>query len=61
MDFTNDNLSTGQSYRTLNVIDEFNREALEIEVDTSLPGESIARTLDHIVEGRGNPQGDTPG
>ena len=39
LDFTSDNLGTGQSFRSLNVIDEFNREALEVEVDTSLPAE----------------------
>ena len=35
LDFTSDNPGTGQSFRSLNVIDEFNREALEVEVDTS--------------------------
>lgn len=57
LDFTSDTLSSGQSFRTLNVIDEFNREALGIEVDTSLPSERVVRTLDRIVQERGKPQG----
>ena len=38
MDFTEDSLSTGRRFRTLNVIDAFTRECLAIEVDLSLPG-----------------------
>ena len=56
LDFTSDNLSTGQSFRSLNVIDEFNREALEVEVDTSLPAERVVRTLDHAVAWKGLPK-----
>lgn len=37
LDFMHDTLSTGKSIRTLNIIDDFNREALSITVDTSLP------------------------
>jgi putative transposase len=37
MDFMHDQLVDGRSIRTLNVIDDFNREALGIEVDFSLP------------------------
>ncbi|EEP93582.1 ISxcd1 transposase, partial [Yersinia aldovae ATCC 35236] len=37
MDFMYDQLSDGRSVRLLNVIDDFNREALAIEVDFSLP------------------------
>lgn len=36
MDFMHDQLSDGRSVRLLNVIDDFNREALAIEVDFSL-------------------------
>jgi putative transposase len=32
------------------VIDDFNREALGIEVDFSLPSERLIRTLDRIIE-----------
>ena len=37
MDFAHDQLSDGRSVRLFNVIDDFNREALCIEVDFSLP------------------------
>lgn len=40
MDFMHDQLSDGRSVRLLNVIDDFNREALAIEVDFSLPAKS---------------------
>jgi len=36
-DFMHDTLCDGRSYRLLNVIDDFHREALGIEVDLSLP------------------------
>jgi len=37
LDFMSDSLSCGRAFRTLNVIDDFNREALCIEIDISLP------------------------
>jgi putative transposase len=40
----------------LNVIDDFNREALGIEVDFSLPSERLIRTLERIIEWRGSPK-----
>jgi putative transposase len=45
MDFMHDQLSDGRSIRLLNVIDDFNREALAIEVDFSLPASRVVRTL----------------
>jgi len=55
-DFMHDTLSDGRSYRLLNVIDDFNREALGIEVDLSLPSERVIRVLEQIIEWRGPPQ-----
>jgi putative transposase len=43
MDFMHDQLRDGRSFRLLNVIDDFNREALSIEVDFSLPSERVIR------------------
>jgi putative transposase len=37
MDFMVDQLADGRKFRTLNVLDDFNREGLGIEVDFSLP------------------------
>ena len=50
-----DQLSDGRSFRLFNVIDDFNREGLGIEVDFSLPAERVIRALDQIIEWRGQP------
>lgn len=55
MDFMHDQLSDGRCYRLLNVIDDFNREGLGIEVDLSLPAERVIRSLTQIIEWRGKP------
>ncbi len=56
MDFMHDQLSDGRSFRLLNVIDDYNREGLGLEVDFSLPAERTIRVLDQIIEWRGKPQ-----
>jgi putative transposase len=56
MDFMHDQLSNSRCFRLLNVIDDFNREALGIEVDFSLPSERLIRTLERIIEWRGSPK-----
>ena len=56
MDFMHDQLSDGRSFRLFNVIDDFNREGLAMEVDFSLPAARVVRTLDQIIEWRGKPQ-----
>ena len=55
LDFMSDSLSNGRTFRTLNVIDDYNREALWIEVDTSLPAERVVRVLEQLLEWRGTP------
>ena len=55
MDFMSDQLADGRSFRTLNVLDDFNREGLAIEVDLSLPALRVIRTLERIIEWRGTP------
>ena len=55
LDFMSDALSTGRAFRTLNILDDFNREALWIEVDTSLPAERVVRVLEQLLEWRGKP------
>lgn len=56
MDFMHDQLSDGRSFRCFNVIDDFNREGLCIEVDFSLPSERVIRALEQIIEWRGKPR-----
>lgn len=55
MDFMHDQLSDGRSFRLFNVIDDFNREGLGIEVDLSLPATRVIRALEQIIEWRGAP------
>ena len=55
MDFMHDQLSGGRSFRLLNVIDDYNREGLGIEVDLSLPSARVIRNLEQIIEWRGKP------
>ena len=50
MDFMHDQLEGGRSYRLFNVLDDFNREGLAIEVDLSLPAERVVRALNQIIE-----------
>lgn len=56
MDFMHDQLEDGRSFRLFNVIDDFNREGLGIEVDLSLPSERVKRALEQIIEWRGKPK-----
>lgn len=56
MDFMADALWSGRRFRTFNVIDDYNREALRIDIDTSLPAARIIRALNELVEVRGKPR-----
>ena len=55
MDYTHDELASGRKFRTLNLMDGYTREALRIEVDTSLPGLRVVRVLERLRERRGTP------
>ena len=56
MDFMHDQLDNGRCFRVLNVIDDFNRGALGMEIDFSLPAERLIRSLKQIIEWRGKPK-----
>ena len=51
-----DQLSDGRSCRLFNVIDDFNREGLAIDVGISLPTTRVIRSLNQIIEWRGKPK-----
>lgn len=55
IDFMSDTLVDGRRFRLFNVIDDFNRESLAIEVDTSMPSLRVTRVLNRIIEQRGKP------
>ena len=48
MDFVHDTLASGRRFRVLNVVDDYTREALAIEVDHSLPGLRVVRVLEEL-------------
>ncbi|NYT66941.1 transposase family protein, partial [Alcaligenaceae bacterium] len=49
MDFVHDGLADGRRIRCLNIVDDYTKETLAIEVDTSLSGLRVARVLDRIA------------
>lgn len=53
MDFVSDALESGRKVRCLTVVDDFTRECLAIEVDTSLPGLRVVRVLEKVAAERG--------
>jgi putative transposase len=55
MDFMHDQLSDGRAFRLFNVLDDFNREGLGIDLDFSLPSARVIRALEQIIEWRGQP------
>lgn len=55
MDFMVDTLADGRGFRTLNIVDDFTRECIAIEVDRSLPGLRVVRVLDRLAETIGLP------
>ena len=56
LDFMSDSLSNGRAIRTFNIIDDYNREALSIEVDHSLPAERVVRVLENLLLWRSAPK-----
>lgn len=56
IDFMNDTLWDGRRFRLLNIIDDYNREILAIEADSSLPTVKLIRTLEYLKEFRGLPE-----
>ncbi len=56
MDFMHDTLCSGRGFRTLNMVDCFSREALAVEVGTSLTGKRFVRVLQRLLETRGKPE-----
>ena len=55
MDFMSDSLSDGRGLRTFNLIDDYNRECLAIDVDLSMPALRVIRSLEQVIEWRGKP------
>lgn len=56
MDFMQDSLSDGKKFRTLNIIDDFNREALVIVPSKSITANRLIVELNQLIEWRGKPE-----
>jgi putative transposase len=55
MDFMHDCLMSGRKVRVLNIIDDYNRQALSIDVDYSHSGGSVKRAIQRIIDEQGKP------
>jgi len=55
LDFMIDSLVDGRKFRLFNAMDDYNRESLAIEVDTSLPSLRVIKVLQCLIEQRGKP------
>lgn len=51
-----DTLENGRKVRSLNIIDDFNREILEVSIETSLPSAKVISKLEELIEWRGKPE-----
>lgn len=56
MDFVSDVLTNGRRFRVLNIIDDFNRQAVAMEVGLSMPAEKVINTLEDVIWNNGKPQ-----
>ena len=56
MDFMADSLWDGTRFRVLNIIDDYNREALAMKVDTSINAKRVIRVLNRNAEERRVPR-----
>lgn len=55
LDFMSDSFTDNRKFRLLNIVDDFNRECLAIEADTSLPAQRVIRVLNRLIETKGKP------
>lgn len=55
IDFMHDTLINGRKVRILNILDDYNRQALAIEADYSQSGTTVVTTLQQIIHWRGKP------
>lgn len=57
MDFMSDSLANGKKFRTLNIIDQYNRKCLEIAISYSLPSRKVIDILQRTIDEYGKPLG----
>jgi len=54
IDFMEDRLENGRKFRTFNILDDYNREALAIEVDYSFPSLKVIERVKRVLNGEAN-------
>jgi putative transposase len=57
MDFMSDSLANGKKFRTLNIIDQYNRKCLEIAINHTLTSRKVIEILQRTIEEHGKPFG----
>ena len=55
IDFMHDTLENGKSVISLNIIDDFNREILNVTIDISLPSTKVVSQLEQVIDLHGKP------
>jgi putative transposase len=56
MDFIEDRLIDGRKLKTYNLLDEYTKESLEQEIDTSMGGQRVVQILERVSAERGYPK-----
>jgi len=56
IDFMQDRLPNGKKVRCFNVLDDANRECLQVELDHALPSSRVVWVLNHLINRRGRPK-----
>lgn len=57
MDFMSDTLARGSRLRTLNIVDQYSRKCLGIDIRTSMPSRKVINFLERMIEKHGMPRG----
>ena len=55
LDFMSDSLLSGRRFRTLNIIDDFNRKAITVEAEFSFPALGVVQVLKRAIQEHGRP------
>ena len=57
IDFMSDSLANGRKFRTLNIIDQYNRKCLNIAIDFNLPSNKVIQIIQQTIDEHGKPCG----